>query len=114
MVAGFLSEEQARVHPLKNVVTRALGGDAEVDVDVREWRVASGDLFLLCSDGLTTMLNDQEILDRLRAPGRLEEVCGRLVRDANSRGGFDNVSVVLLRLEQDTDDDETAIDAAGA
>ncbi len=113
VVAGFLSEEQARVHPLKNVVTRALGGDAEVDVDVREWQVAPGDLFLLCSDGLTTMLNDHEILDRLRTPGRLEEVCGRLVRDANSRGGFDNVSVVLLRLEQDTDDDETAIDSAG-
>jgi len=113
VVAGFLSEEQARVHPLKNVVTRALGGDAEVEVDVREWRVSPGDLYLLCSDGLTTMLNDHEILDRLRAPGRLEEVCGRLVQDANRRGGFDNVSVVLLRLEHDTDDDETAIDPAG-
>lgn len=111
VVAGFLSEEQARVHPLKNVVTRALGGDADVEVDVRDWPVEPGDLFLLCSDGLTTMLSDAEILERLRSASRLEEACGRLVRDANARGGFDNVSVVLLRVESDPEaqesDDET-------
>ncbi len=106
VVAGFLSEEQARVHPLKNVVTRALGGDAEVEVDVREWKVLPGDLYMLCSDGLTTMLSDAEILERLRAPGRLEELCARLVRDANARGGFDNISVVLLRIEQDGEGDD--------
>jgi protein phosphatase len=112
VVAGFLSEEQARVHPLKNVVTRALGGDSDVDVDVREWKIVPGDLFLLCSDGLTTMLNDHEILERLDAGARLEDLCGRLVRDANSRGGYDNVSVVLVRIENDAggdadDEDET-------
>ena len=108
VVAGFLSEEQARVHPLKNVVTRALGGDSDVDVDVREWKIAPGDLFLLCSDGLTTMLSDTEITERLRAPGRLEDLCGRLVRDANTRGGYDNISVVLVRVEDAStaDDDE--------
>lgn len=99
VVAGFLSEEQARAHPLKNVVTRALGGDADVDIDVDEHRVEVGDLYLLCSDGLTTMLTDDEILARLKPGGRLEEICGRLVRDANSRGGYDNVSVVLVRIE---------------
>jgi PPM family protein phosphatase len=61
VVAGNLSEDQARLHPLKNVVTRALGGDKEVDVDLREVVVVPGDLFLLCSDGLTTMLSDEEI-----------------------------------------------------
>jgi protein phosphatase len=106
VVAGFLSEEQARAHPLKNVVTRALGGEAEVDIDVREWPVQPGDLFLLCSDGLTTMLTDEEILSRLRVSGRLEEVCNRLVRDANSRGGYDNVSVVLVRVDESDNDDE--------
>lgn len=112
VVAGFLSEEQARVHPLKNVVTRALGGDSQVDVDVREWQVASGDVYLLCSDGLTTMLTDRDILERLRTASQLEEACGRLVRDANTRGGYDNVSVVLVRVENSSegapDDDETA------
>jgi protein phosphatase len=115
VVAGFLSEEQARVHPLKNVVTRALGGDSDVEIDVREWPVENGDLFLLCSDGLTTMLSDAEILERLRSAKRLEEACGRLVRDANARGGFDNVSVVLLRIESEdeTEDDETTQTSAG-
>jgi protein phosphatase len=114
VVAGFLSEEQARVHPLKNVVTRALGGDADVVVDVREIRVEPGDLFLLCSDGLTTMLNDREILERLKGNDRLEEACGRLVRDANSRGGFDNISVVLTRIEEvGAEDDEADDDPAG-
>lgn len=112
VVAGFLSEEQARVHPLKNVVTRALGGDSEVDVDVREWPIEPGDLFLLCSDGLTTMLSDAEILDRLRSTSRLEEACGRLVRDANARGGFDNISVVLLRIEGDDEGDDEVTHAA--
>jgi len=108
VVAGFLSEEQARVHPLKNVVTRALGGDADVEVDVREWKVLPGDLYMLCSDGLTTMLSDAEILERLRAPARLEELCARLVRDANARGGFDNISVVLLHIEQDGEGEDEA------
>lgn len=70
---------------------------------MREWPVQVGDLFLLCSDGLTTMLSDPEILERLRASSRMEEICGRLVRDANARGGFDNISVVLLRIESDSD-----------
>ena len=103
VVAGFLSEEQARAHPLKNVVTRALGGEAEVEIDVREWPTRSGDVFLLCSDGLTTMLTDDEILSRLKASDRLEEACNRLVRDANARGGYDNVSVVLVRVAAESD-----------
>ena len=65
VVAGFLSKEQARSHPLKNVVTRALGGESDVLVDVREIEVKPGDLFLLCSDGLTGMLSDADIRERL-------------------------------------------------
>ena len=99
VVAGYLSEEQAKSHPLKNVVTRALGGDSEIVVDVMETDVRPGDLFLLCSDGLTTMLSDQEIHDRITAPGEtLAEICHSMVQDANARGGFDNVTVVLLRV----------------
>jgi len=103
VVAGFLSEEQARAHPLKNVVTRALGGEAEIEIDVREWLVEKGDLFLLCSDGLTTMLTDEEIRARITGEGRLEEICNRLVRDANARGGYDNVSVVLVAIDESDD-----------
>lgn len=100
--AGFLSVDQARSHPLKNVVTRALGGDSGIQVDVEEIEVQPEDLYLLCSDGLTTMLRDEEIGERLRQVGEcsVEEVCSRLVGDANERGGLDNITVVLLAVEE--------------
>lgn len=109
VVAGYLSEEQAKSHPLKNVVTRALGGDSEVVVDVAETRVLDSDLYLLCSDGLTTMLSDQDIHRRLASGGELETISEQLIEDANARGGFDNVTVLLFKIEEVDDDDETAI-----
>jgi protein phosphatase len=101
VVAGFLSEEQARDHPLKNVVTRALGGDSEVRVDVSEIELEPGDTLLLCSDGLTTMLDDPEIEEHLLAMenGDLDRACESLVSEANVRGGHDNVTVVLVQAE---------------
>jgi len=101
VVAGFLSKEQARSHPLKNVVTRALGGESDVLVDVREIEVRAGDIYLLCSDGLTGMLSDADIRDRLGANGSLHEICRRLVNDSNARGGIDNVTVVVLAIEEE-------------
>ena len=101
VVAGFLSKEQARSHPLKNVVTRALGGESDVLVDVREIEVRPGDVYLLCSDGLTGMLSDADIRDRLSGNGSLHEICRRLVNDSNARGGIDNVTVVVLAIEEE-------------
>ncbi len=101
VVAGYLSEDQAKSHPLKNVVTRALGGDSDIVVDVTETETRGGDLFLLCSDGLTTMLSDEEIHERLVAESSLAEIGQRLIRDANARGGFDNVTVVLFKIFAD-------------
>jgi len=95
--AGFLTEEAARTHPLKNVVTQALGGNSEPRVDVVEEMMAEDDLFLLCSDGLNSMLTDDEIAALLETGGTLDEVCSRLIDEANERGGNDNISVVLLR-----------------
>jgi serine/threonine protein phosphatase PrpC len=104
VVAGLLSKEQARSHPLKNVVTRALGGESEIVIDVRELQVQEGDLYLLCSDGLTGMLSDAEIRERLSSGRALQEICRSLVNEANNRGGLDNVTVVLLRVEEDEED----------
>ena len=101
VVAGFLSREQARSHPLKNVVTRALGGESDVVVDVREIEAEPGDLFLLCSDGLTGMLSDADIRDRLASGRSLHEICRTLINDSNARGGIDNITVVLLGIEED-------------
>jgi protein phosphatase len=104
VVAGFLSREQARFHPLKNVVTRALGGGSEVVVDLREEAARAGDLYLLCSDGLTGMLSDADIEKRLGSGGTLHAICNGLIGDANARGGIDNVTVVLLAIEEGDDD----------
>ncbi len=106
VVAGYLSEEQARAHPLKNVVTRALGGESEVVVDVKEYDLRAGDVYLLCSDGLTTMLSDEEIGERLQASQPADQICRSLVKDANSRGGLDNITVVLLSVEEAAEDSD--------
>jgi protein phosphatase len=97
VTAGFLTEEAARNHPLKNVVTQALGGSSEPRVDVLETELRDGDLYLLCSDGLNSMLTDDEIAGLLEPTGPLMDSCERLIGAANQRGGNDNISVVLLR-----------------
>jgi protein phosphatase len=98
--SGIISPEQARGHPLRNVVTRALGGRSELIVDVQSRRVASGELLLLCSDGLTTMVPDAEIARILAAAdGDLAGTARSLVDEANGRGGEDNITVILLRFE---------------
>ena len=97
VAAGFLSEEAARSHPLKNVVTQALGGTAEPKVDILETDIEPGDLFLLCSDGLNSMLTDSEIADIIGNEGSLEDLTHELIVAANEKGGNDNVTVVLLR-----------------
>jgi protein phosphatase len=114
VVAGFLSKEQARSHPLKNVVTRALGGESDVLVDVREVEVQPGDIYLLCSDGLTGMLSDTDIRDRLLSGRSLHEICRSLINDSNARGGIDNVTVVLLAVDEAEDADEIETDELGA
>ena len=110
--AGYLSQDQARSHPLKSVVTRAVGGEHDVDVDVQEIEVAPGDRFLLCSDGLTTMLSDEEIHSHLAAEESLEDRCAALVHHANTRGGVDNITVILLDIEAGSGSDDATQPAA--
>lgn len=95
---GNLSEEAARSHPLKNVVTQALGGNEAPAADLKHVEIRVGDLFLLCSDGLNTMLNDEEIAAHLRNTPNLSRAGQSLVVAANERGGNDNITVVLLRV----------------
>ncbi len=96
--AGLLSEAQAKVHPLRNVVTRALGGRGGVAVEVSETEVEAGDLYLLCSDGLTTMLGDDEIERHIHQASSIEEACESLVSSSNLGGGLDNITVVMLEM----------------
>ncbi len=100
ITAGLLTEESARSHPLKNVVTQALGGSSEPLPDVFELRLMDGDIVLLCSDGLNSMLADSQIEDILKQGGTLEGIAENLVVAANESGGNDNVTVVLLKALQ--------------
>jgi protein phosphatase len=95
---GMLSREQAARDPRRNVVTRALGSGTVVVPDIQQELLQAGDLVLLCSDGLNTMLGDKRISDLLAAPSEnLEEICKRLVAAANEAGGEDNITVVVLQ-----------------
>ncbi|HXV32695.1 MAG TPA: Stp1/IreP family PP2C-type Ser/Thr phosphatase [Gaiellaceae bacterium] len=107
MRSGRLTAEEADAHPQRSVITRALGTDPEVDVDTVTVDAAPGDLFLLCSDGLTTMVGDDDILGVLAAAPTLDDAARELVRAANTGGGEDNVTVVLFRIEGDEETGET-------
>ena len=96
--SGRLTPEEADVHPQRSVITRALGTDQQVDVDTFTVPVETGDLFLLCSDGLTTMVDDEEIRDLVTRAKDLDQAGKGLVKAANKAGGEDNVTVVLFRV----------------
>lgn len=99
--AGMLTEAEAERHPLRNVITRALGGALQVTPDASEIEAQPGDTFLLCSDGLTGMVPEEEILRIVSgAGGDLEEACRQLIAAANERGGVDNITALLVTTLQ--------------
>ncbi len=110
---GALTPEEAERHPQRSVITRALGADEVVDVDVLRVPVESGDLLLLCSDGLTGMVGDAELARILRGGGELNHLAQQLVTAANQAGGEDNITCVLLRIgtraEEDTEPERPPI-----
>jgi PPM family protein phosphatase len=95
--AGMLTEEEAERHPLRNVITRALGGALSVIPDASEVHCKPGDMFLLCSDGLTGMVPEDQILRVVTENEQLETACQSLIDLANERGGLDNVTAILVR-----------------
>ena len=98
---GKLTEEQAESHPQRSVITRALGPEPHVEVDVDAFPARPGDVFLLCSDGLTSMVHEPQLKPLLTDPGRSLEQIGRaLIAAANDAGGRDNITVILFRVEE--------------
>jgi serine/threonine protein phosphatase PrpC len=98
VLAGQLTEGQARTHPMRNIITRALGSKPEVQVDISRRSLAPGEIYLLCSDGLTGMLTDDDIAyiilqNRENLPGLVRE----LIHRANEAGGDDNITAVVFR-----------------
>lgn len=98
--SGEISEEEARFHPQKNVITQTLGVNKSINPATKILDVRVGDLLLLCSDGLTNMLSNQEISNILSQKIDIQEMCKKLVEKANSAGGMDNITVLILDINE--------------
>lgn len=98
---GGLDKETARNHPDKNIITRAVGARRDVEVDFFNVELQTGDLVLLCSDGLTNMVDDEMICRILKGDGNLEDRVEELMKTANQNGGKDNISVIVIELLAD-------------
>ena len=97
---GRLTEDQAAEHPQRSIITRALGPEPTVNVDTMTYPARPGDVYLLCSDGLTTMLSEEQIAEELRRTPDLRRAVRNLIRAANDAGGRDNITAVAFRLEE--------------
>lgn len=95
--AGLMTEEEAATSYLRSVVTRAMGVEPQVELDVQEQKVEPGDVYLLCSDGLSDMVDDATLRELLLAEPDLQRAADTLVAAANARGGRDNIAVLLAR-----------------
>jgi serine/threonine protein phosphatase PrpC len=115
--AGKLSEEEAESHPQRSVITRSVGTDPDVDVDTLSVETKAGDVFLLCSDGLTDMVGDQQILRIVNSKRTDLRVAAKaLVKAANKRGGQDNITVVFFEVAEPAIEEtkESVVPEAGA
>src|SRR5690348_3967145 len=97
---GKLTEEQAAEHPQRSIITRALGPEPDVEVDTWTYPARPGDVILLCSDGLTSMISEERVREILASHDNLEAAADGLIAGANEAGGRDNITVVLFRLEE--------------
>jgi PPM family protein phosphatase len=97
---GLITQEEARTHSLRNVIMRAVGVSETLAIDLIQGRSQLGDLFLVCSDGLTDMVEDEVILECLSHPSSLDEKAESLVESANLAGGYDNITVVLWEITE--------------
>jgi PPM family protein phosphatase len=105
---GKLTEEQAAEHPQRSIITRALGPEPDVEVDTWTYPARAGDVVLLCSDGLTSMISEERVREILAAHDNLDVAADALINEANEAGGRDNITVVLFRLEEVADGDAVA------
>ena len=103
---GKLTPAEAEVHPQRSIITRALGPEPEVEVDTYTHSGRDGDVYLINSDGLTGMINEERVADILRDRESLEDAAEKLIAAANENGGKDNITVVLFRLGSDGDGDD--------
>src|SRR5205807_4152060 len=97
---GKLTEEQAAEHPQRSIITRALGPEPDVEVDTWTYPARGGDVVLLCSDGLTSMISEERVRAVLESHQNLDAAADALINEANEAGRRDNITVVLFRIEE--------------
>jgi protein phosphatase len=97
--AGLLTPEQARTHPYSNVITRCVGSNEEVVPDIYFGALEEGDVILLASDGLTGMLEDDQLVRIMVGGGEPRDWVDRMIADANRRGGLDNITAIVVRID---------------
>jgi protein phosphatase len=107
---GQLTAQEADEHPQRSIITRALGPEADVLVDTSSWRGMAGDVYLLCSDGLTSMVPETRVAEILRGAGSLRARGRGLIDADNEAGGRDNITVILFRLEEVGGDADAALE----
>jgi len=95
---GSITKEDAKNHPQKNVITRAIGTESSVQADIYEFEIEHDDILLLCSDGLVNMVDDEKILSIITETEKFEELAGILVNEAENEGGLDNITVILIKF----------------
>ena len=101
--AGYLSPEEARTHPYSNVITRCVGANVDVAPDVYSGALRPGDVYLLASDGLTGMIEDEDLHRMMLRAVEPQQLADELVDEANRRGGLDNVTVIVIRVDAASD-----------
>jgi len=97
---GEISKEEAKHHPHKNIITRTLGVSKQAQIDTKIYKKVADDILLLCSDGLTNMLDDKEIKMILESEQTLEKKCEQLIDQANLAGGTDNITALLIQIDK--------------
>lgn len=111
---GTLSDDQARVHPRRSILVRALGIDTDVEIDLIDLPLQEGDRLLLCSDGLNSMITDQMISELCAPEYTPEEACTRLVEAANQAGGTDNITVIVADFAEGSEEASELTEATDA
>jgi protein phosphatase len=100
---GQLTSEEAEEHPQRSIITRALGPEADVDPDIHTHQARSGDVFMLCSDGLTSMVREERLHEILNGSDSLQSAVDALIQEANRQGGRDNITAILFRVGGDSE-----------
>lgn len=100
VLAGAITKDEARVHPQRNIITRAMGVSPKVDVDLFERSWSAGDILMICSDGLHGAVEEDDIITVLSSNRSLDSMCDVLIQLALDNGGTDNITLVLIRLEE--------------